>query len=150
MIFLLWLILAVLSWPLAVLAFWNGPPQVSLSAGHRARGRLGIRVRRHARRVRLDDVQVVLVDDVRTSGASLRTAARHLRRLGPQRLLAAVLAATDDRARGPGRGPEVPEFPDSHPGVDNPPGGASMSVADRFGHAQRVRSGRFSSSLFAL
>jgi predicted amidophosphoribosyltransferase len=91
----------------------NGPPQVSLPAGHRARGGGGIRPRRRARRLGLGKMQVVLVDDVRTSGASLRAAARQLRRLGPQGLLAAVLAVTDERGRGPGTGagePEIPRF----------------------------------------
>jgi predicted amidophosphoribosyltransferase len=84
---------------LVALAKANGRPQVSLSAGQRARGGGGLRLRRQARRLRLEDVQVILVDDVRTSGASLRAAGRLLRRLGPRRVLAAVLAVTDDRSR---------------------------------------------------
>jgi predicted amidophosphoribosyltransferase len=117
------------------LAKRNGPPQVSLPAGNRARGGGGIRLRRWARRTRLDDVRVVLVDDVRTSGASLRAAARHLRPLGPRRLLAAVVAVTDERARGPGKGPDGRESPDSHSGIDTPLGGGRISVADHSGRA---------------
>jgi predicted amidophosphoribosyltransferase len=91
---------AELSVPMVeVLAKANGPPQVSLAASDRARRRGGIRIRRRAGRLRLDDLQVVLVDDVRTSGATMRSACRLLRRLGPGRVLAAVLAVTDGRSR---------------------------------------------------
>jgi predicted amidophosphoribosyltransferase len=93
----------------------NGPPQVSLPAGRRARGGGGIRLRRRAQRLGLADVLVVLVDDVRTSGGSLRAAARELRQLGP------VVAVTDERGRGPSTGPGRLEPPDSHRGVDTPP-----------------------------
>jgi predicted amidophosphoribosyltransferase len=84
---------------LAVLAKANGRPQVALPARQRARGGGGLLLRRPAERLRLDGVQVILVDDVRTSGASLRAAGRLLRRMGPRRVLAAVLAVTDDRSR---------------------------------------------------
>jgi predicted amidophosphoribosyltransferase len=94
---------------LAALAKANGRPQVSLPAGQRARGSAGLRLRRRAGRVRLDGVQVILVDDVRTTGASLRAAGRLLRRLGPQRVQAAVLAVTDDRSRMTGPTPTVPD-----------------------------------------
>jgi predicted amidophosphoribosyltransferase len=87
-----------------LLAKANGAPQVSLRAGERSRRAGGMRLQRRARRLRLDGIDVVLVDDVRTSGTSLRTAGRLLRRLGPRRIVAAVLAVTDDRGRSHGIG----------------------------------------------
>ena len=95
---------------LAALAKANGPPQVSLPAGHRARGKGGMRLRRRAGRLRLGGVHVILVDDVRTSGASLRAAGRLIRRLRPRQVTAAVLAVTDDRSRMP---PPKPSGPDN-------------------------------------
>jgi predicted amidophosphoribosyltransferase len=86
---------------LPALAKANGPPQVSLPAGHRARGDSGLRLRRRAMRLRFDDAHVILVDDVRTTGASLRAAGRLVRRLRPRWVTAAVLAVTDDRSRRP-------------------------------------------------
>ncbi|MHC4102847.1 MAG: ComF family protein [Planctomycetota bacterium] len=86
---------------LVALAKANGPPQVSLPAGHRARASGGMRLRRRAGRLRLAGAHVILVDDVRTSGASLRAAGRLIRRLGPRQVTAAVLAVTDDRSRLP-------------------------------------------------
>jgi predicted amidophosphoribosyltransferase len=92
---------------LAALAKANGPPQVSLPSGHRSRGNGGMRLRRRAGRFRFDGAHVILVDDVRTSGASLRAAGRLIRRLGPRQVMAAVLAVTDDRSRLPPPGPSV-------------------------------------------
>jgi len=92
---------------LAALAKANGPPQVSLPSGHRSRGNGGMRVRHRAGRLRLDGAHVILVDDVRTSGASLRAAGRLIRRLGPRQVTAAVLAVTDDRSRLPLPEPSV-------------------------------------------
>ena len=78
----------------------NGPPQVSLSsAARRTRRAVRMRLRPRAARLRLAEVVVVLVDDVRTSGGSLNTATRLLRRLGPRRVVAGVLAVTDDPSR---------------------------------------------------
>jgi len=83
-----------------LLAVGNGPPQVSLSsAGRRTRRGARMRVRPRAAGLRLSEVVVVLVDDVRTSGGSLNTATRLLRRLGPRRVVAGVLAVTDDPSR---------------------------------------------------
>ena len=77
----------------------NGPPQVSLSAARRSRRGVRMTLRPGAARRGLRDAVIVLVDDVRTSGASLNAAARLLRRLGPRTLVAGVLAVTDDPAR---------------------------------------------------
>lgn len=95
-----------------LLAVGNGPPQVSLSsAGRRTRRGVRMRLRPRAARLRLPDVVVVLVDDVRTSGGSLNTATRLLRRLGPRRVVAGVLAVTDDPSRR-----EVTNLPSLTPG----------------------------------
>ncbi len=85
---------------LRVLSKANGRPQVSLSPSERKQrtGR-GLHIRRRISRLRLDGLDVVLVDDVRTTGASLRAATRLLRRLGPRRVVAGVVAVSDDRAR---------------------------------------------------
>ena len=85
----------------SILTKTNGPPQVSLPASDRSRRSGGMRLSRRARRIRLDDMVVVLVDDVRTSGASLKAAARLIRRLRPRRVVAGVLAVTDDPSRRP-------------------------------------------------
>jgi predicted amidophosphoribosyltransferase len=78
----------------------NGPPQVSLSRSERARaGSRGLRLRRRLGGWPLDGLHVLLVDDVRTTGASLKAAARLLRPLKPERVVGAVLAVSDDRAR---------------------------------------------------
>ena len=74
------------------------------------RGSGGVRLRRQAGRLRLENAQVILVDDVRTSGASLRAAGRLLRRSRPKWLVAAVLAVTDDRSRL--SRPEAPQVDD--------------------------------------
>ncbi len=83
--------------PLLVMS--NGPPQVSLTAGRRPSRGARLRLSRRAARLVLDGLPVVLVDDVRTTGASLNAAARLVRRLGPGRVVAGVLAVTDDPAR---------------------------------------------------
>jgi ComF family protein len=87
----------------------NGPPQTSLSAAERRRlGRRGYRVRN---RGGLAGVHVILVDDVMTTGTSMAAAARRLGRLGPARIVVAVVAVADppqrigrpDGAEGMGR-----------------------------------------------
>jgi len=83
-----------------ILARANGRPQVSLPASERAgSGSRGLRVRRRLGGWDLGGLQAVLVDDVRTTGASLRSAARLLQPLEPERLTAAVVAVADAAAR---------------------------------------------------
>ncbi|MHC5115368.1 MAG: ComF family protein [Planctomycetota bacterium] len=92
-----------------VLARRAGRPQASRPASERARaGATDLRVRRcsSARRRgraggRWRGTHMVLVDDVRTTGASIRAAARMLRTLQPARIVAAVVAVADDPARRP-------------------------------------------------
>ncbi len=83
-----------------VLKQTNGRPQVDLPPSRRARS---VARRMHARRRfggwDLKGLDVVLVDDVKTTGASLRAAVRLLKKLGPDRIIAAVLAVSDDVAR---------------------------------------------------
>jgi predicted amidophosphoribosyltransferase len=85
---------------LNVLAKANGLPQVALSLSERQRrGSQGMRLRRRAGGWSLDGCDVLLVDDVRTTGSSLRTATRVLRSTGPRRIVAAVVAVADSPAR---------------------------------------------------
>ncbi len=85
---------------LPILSRPNGPPQVALRAALRARAAASMRLRGWAGSLRLDGMTCVLVDDVRTSGATVRAASRLLRALGPDRLVAGFLAVADppDRA----------------------------------------------------
>ena len=82
-----------------VLAKANGPPQMALPARKRRQGASHLRIRRSRRPGWLEDMEVVIVDDVRTTGASLGAASRLLRRLGPARVVGAVVAVADDPAR---------------------------------------------------
>ncbi len=80
----------------------NGTPQTALAASARRRcGGRTLRVRRRFSRVRLSGLQVIIVDDVRTTGQSLREAVRRLRPLGPERVIAAVVAVTEGLDRRP-------------------------------------------------
>ena len=83
-----------------LLASKNGRPQVSLSASdrmHSPKQRIGLS--RLGRRVDLSGAEVILVDDVRTTGASLAAAAKLLRSGGAERVRVAVLAVSDGNAR---------------------------------------------------
>jgi predicted amidophosphoribosyltransferase len=85
---------------MSMLVRGNGPPQVSLTASERRRaGSRRLRIRRRIGGWNLTDVDVVLVDDVRTTGASLRAAVRQVRMLKPHRIVCAVVAVSDSAAR---------------------------------------------------
>jgi predicted phosphoribosyltransferase len=56
-------------------------------------------VRRRLGGWNLLDVDLVLVDDIRTTGASLKAAVRLLRSLKPRSVVCAVLAVSDAQAR---------------------------------------------------
>jgi predicted amidophosphoribosyltransferase len=87
----------------------NHPPQVRLSASERKRsGGRGLRVRarigwsgwkRGVAAWPLDGLDVMLVDDVRTTGATLRAAARLLAGLKPRRIVCGVIGVSDSAAR---------------------------------------------------
>lgn len=85
---------------LQVLSRGNGPPQVSLTPSERRRaGSRRLRIRRRLGGWDFSDVDVVLVDDVRTTGASLRAAVRLMRTIRPRRVFCAVVAVSDSSAR---------------------------------------------------
>jgi len=74
-------------------------PQVGLSASAREENIKG--AFRPAKRIPIDGAKVCLIDDVMTTGATLREAARTLHRAGADTVYGAVLARTqlgDDRA----------------------------------------------------
>lgn len=77
----------------------DGPPQVTLGVARRARGGSGVRLRRGPAGEAVQGRLVVLVDDVCTTGASLRRAGRLLRPLGASGVVAAVLAVADPPGR---------------------------------------------------
>ncbi len=83
-----------------ILAKRNGQPQVQRTASERRRGRKDwIRVRRRLGGWPLDGLDVILVDDVKTTGTTLRTCRRLLKELGAARVIVAVLAVADSPAR---------------------------------------------------
>lgn len=93
---------------LPMLSHDNGAPQVAVTATRRRRRGGRFALSRRARRLSLEGFTAILVDDVLTTGASLRRAARLIRRTGPVHVTAGVLAVTDDpgrRVRGPDGGP---------------------------------------------
>jgi len=84
-------------------------PQVKLSPSERRRaGRRGLSIKRRFTLASspnsilgwdLHDLHVILIDDVRTTGATLLGAARVLRRLKPAKIVCGVLAVSDSTAR---------------------------------------------------
>jgi predicted amidophosphoribosyltransferase len=85
---------------LRVLSRSGGPTQAGLSRSMRMRFRgRGMAVRRSRRGWRLGAVDVVLVDDVLTTGASMRAAVRAVRGIAGGRVVAAVLAVADPPSR---------------------------------------------------
>jgi len=83
-----------------VLAKVNGVPQLALTPSDRERhGGKGLRIRTRLGGWNLSGRDVVLVDDVRTTGATIRRAVRLLRTLQPRSVTAAVVAVADDRSR---------------------------------------------------
>jgi predicted amidophosphoribosyltransferase len=87
--------------PLArILAAAGGPAQATLTAAERRRRGGRTMSMRPAWREQDDrEIQLVLVDDVKTTGSSLRAAARLLQALGPRELIVAVVAVADDPTR---------------------------------------------------
>jgi len=86
----------------------NGPTQSSLEPGQRqANAKQGLSIRRRLGGWPLSELEaeVVLVDDVSTTGASLRAAIQILRELKPAAVIAAVLAVSDEAARRARRNP---------------------------------------------
>jgi ComF family protein len=79
----------------------NGEPQVAVAAAtdRRHSRKDWIRIRRRIGGWPLDGLHVILVDDVTTTGTTLRTCAKLLRSLGAERIIAAVLAVTDSPSR---------------------------------------------------
>ena len=82
----------------------GGRPQATLSRSRRGRSPMDhYRVARQGVRgfggrvPNLDGLNVILVDDVLTTGRSMRAAGTILRRLGPARIMAAALAVTEQR-----------------------------------------------------
>jgi predicted amidophosphoribosyltransferase len=83
-----------------VLSRANGPTQVSLTPSERQRaGARRMFIRRRFGGWSLRDVDLVLVDDIRTTGASLKAAVRLLRSLEPRTVVCAVVAVSDAKAR---------------------------------------------------
>jgi len=94
---------AQLGVPIArVLSKTHGPPQVTLTSTDRQRlGGKNLRIRRRLGGWPLDGLHVLVVDDIRTTGTTMRRAVRLLRYLDapPAKIIAAVLAVSDPSAR---------------------------------------------------
>ncbi len=83
-----------------VLKRLNHTPQVRLSPSERKRaGSRGMRIARRFGGWSIEGLHIVLVDDVRTTGSTLKSAARLLKRLKPDRIVCAVVAVSDSTAR---------------------------------------------------
>jgi ComF family protein len=87
----------------SMLARANMPPQVSLTPSERKRaGSRGMRIHRRwwgGSGGSVEGAHIVLVDDVRTTGSTLKAATRLLRRLKPARIVCAVVGVSDSAAR---------------------------------------------------
>jgi ComF family protein len=78
----------------------NHAPQVSLTPSERKRaGSRGMRLARRFGGWSVRGLHIVLVDDVRTTGSTLKSAARLLKRLRPERIVCAVIGVSDNKAR---------------------------------------------------
>lgn len=76
------------------------PPQVTLVPSARRRsGSRGLHIRRRIGGWPLTGLHVLIVDDVRTTGATLKAASRLVKSLKPERTVCAVLAVSDSKAR---------------------------------------------------
>ena len=89
---------------LSMLSKRNGPPQVTLPRSQRKRnGSQGLRLRSYGKYIPggrwIRKSVILLVDDVCTTGATLRAGVRLLRTLKPERIIAMVVAVSDDPAR---------------------------------------------------
>lgn len=83
-----------------VLTKVNGAPQLALQPSVRkAMGGRGLRIRHRLGGWDLAGRDVVLVDDVRTTGATLRRAVKLLRQFEPAQVVVAVLGVADHRSR---------------------------------------------------
>lgn len=94
----------------------NGPPMVSLTATERAAlGGRGMRIRPRWGGWPLEGLDVVIVDDVRTTGASIRGAVRLLRSMNARSVIAALVAVAEDEDRRTVRAPSVSVTADGAP-----------------------------------
>jgi predicted amidophosphoribosyltransferase len=85
---------------LPVLAKSNGAPQLALTPSMRVKlGGRGLKIRPRLGGWPIAGCDVVLVDDVRTTGATLRRAVRLLRRMQSRSVTAAVVAVADHSSR---------------------------------------------------
>ena len=83
-----------------VLAKNNGIPQVAKSSSERIRtGGKGFKLARRLGGWNLSGIQVLLIDDVMTTGASIRGASNVLRKAGSTNVIGGVIAVSDELAR---------------------------------------------------
>ncbi len=96
-----WAVATQLKVPLhRVLAQTNGDPQVTRSQSDRIRyGGKDIKLTKRIGGWELDGLQVLLIDDVLTTGASITGATKILMKAGATNIVAGVLAVTDEQAR---------------------------------------------------